>query len=109
MSEHIGQGDEDKYVLKEVGIERYLQDRKWGEQNHPDGTSESAFEFQREAAKLVCDRNFQNKCSSWVDILREEVYEAFCEVDQLKLRAELIQVAAVAVAWIECIDRNRDG
>ena len=25
-------------VLREVGIERVLQDQKWGEQNHPDGT-----------------------------------------------------------------------
>ena len=36
------------------------------------------------------------------------VGEAFAESDPDKLRTELIQVAAVAVAWIESIDRNSE-
>ena len=42
---------------------------------------------------------------TWLHILREEVFEAFAEDDPAKLRAELIQVAAVAVQWVEAIDR----
>ncbi|MFI1165600.1 hypothetical protein ACH4UM_18790 [Streptomyces sp. NPDC020801] len=36
----------------------------------------------------------------------EEALEALAEDDPGKLRAELVQVAAVAVAWIEAIDRR---
>lgn len=75
--------------------ERDKQDRKWGPQNH------SPIE--------------------WMAILVEEVGEAQKEalehhwagthypVDEfrlLRLRAELVQVAAVAVAAIESLDRN---
>jgi hypothetical protein len=43
---------------------------------------------------------------TWRHILTEEVYEAFAESDPTKLRAELVQVAAVAVQWIQAIDRR---
>lgn len=39
-------------------------------------------------------------------MLLEEVAEAFAESDDARLRAELVQVAAVAQAWIESIDRR---
>lgn len=38
---------------------------------------------------------------TWMEILREEIAEAFKESDPEKLREELIQVAAVAVSWAE--------
>ena len=38
------------------------------------------------------------------DILAEEVAEVYAESDPDRLRAELIQVAAVCVQWIEAID-----
>jgi hypothetical protein len=43
---------------------------------------------------------------TWRDILLEEVAEAFAEDDPGRLRAELIQVAAVATQWVEAIDRR---
>lgn len=45
----------------------------------------------------------------WLHILREEVAEAFAETDPVALRGELVQVAAVAVAWAEAIDRRTVG
>ena len=39
-------------------------------------------------------------------VLLEEVCEAYAEDDPAKVRAELIQVAAVAVAMVEKIDRE---
>jgi hypothetical protein len=42
--------------------------------------------------------------ASWLTILLEEVFEAAGEEDISRLRTELVQVAAVAVAWIEDID-----
>ena len=42
---------------------------------------------------------------SWDAILLEEVFEALAEADPVRRRAELVQVAAVAAAEIEAIDR----
>ena len=80
-------------ILKEVLIERELQDAKWGEQNHYHPI--------------------------WLAILQEEtgeVSKAFLEstwaedqwdtVKQESIRSELIQSVAVGVAWIECMDRG---
>ena len=69
-------------VLQEIEAERERQDLTWGEQNHDD------------------DR--------WLSILMEEVGEAVHEMNDngLMLWDELVQVAAVTLAWLECIDRN---
>lgn len=105
-------------VLADVAGERARQDAKWGEQNHPDGTgypngflsSEGDFEpFDAIAADRVRIRtqeNFAAGDGTWADVLLEEVWEALAEVDPAKLRTELIQVAAVATAWVEAIDRR---
>lgn len=92
-------------ALAEVAAERRRQDEKWGEQNHPNGTGEE-YEFHRDFARQQCEDRFANGTGSYLDILAEEVYEAFAESDPDRLRAELIQVAAVAVAWVEKIDRE---
>lgn len=78
-------------ALLDVSQERTKQNVKWGEQNHDD--------------------------LMWTAILGEEVGESCQEVlTQIwgkqnggghgNLREELVQVAAVAVAWIEAIDRR---
>jgi hypothetical protein len=110
-------------VLLEVGAERERQDAKWGEQNHPDGTG--AFSVREggrvlpdeyvgavradraREAKSACDRAAAEGRLTYLHILREEVAEAAAEHDPALLRAELVQVAAVAVKWIEAIDRRR--
>jgi hypothetical protein len=96
----------------EVRAERARQDVKWGQRNHPDGTGPNPsgfFTFRDdyvEAARTECDRSFVRGRGSWRHILAEEVAEAFAEADPLKLRAELVQVEAVARAWREAIDRR---
>ena len=76
-------------ILNEVRQERKRQDEKWGEQNH--------------------------NPADWLMILSEEVGEAskaaleakFVHDDGgLRYRKELIQVAAVAVAMVESLDRG---
>lgn len=70
-------------ILEEIIHERQRQDQLWGEQNH-------ALPF-------------------WHCILGEEVGEAARSIlagNTQGVRHELIQVAAVAVAMIEYIDRN---
>jgi NTP pyrophosphatase (non-canonical NTP hydrolase) len=67
-----------------IDHERTRQNEKWGEQNHPD--------------------------LYWLGILVEEVGEvsrAVIEGDERGRDKELVEVAAVCVAWIEAIDRRR--
>jgi hypothetical protein len=104
-------------VLVEVKGERLRQEAKWGEQNHPDGTG-AVWEFCSgmhagwavEAADDARRRCQEAPDRTWGDtyalILNEEVAEAFAEDDPARVREELIQVAAVAVAWVEAIDRR---
>jgi hypothetical protein len=100
-------------VLYEVREEREEQDLKWGQQNHPDiVTDTTPGNKRRHYAKLAQRWKQENAtrasdgCLAWDGILFEEVYEALAEADPAKLRAELVQVAAVAVAWVEAIDRR---
>lgn len=94
-------------VAEEVLRERNRQDIRWGEQNHPDGTGVD-YDLHRDMARRLCDENHAAGDGTWLHILLEEVYEAAAEDDQVKLRAELVQVAAVAQAWAEAIDRRAD-
>lgn len=93
-------------VLGEVRSERAAQDAKWGEQNHPDGTGGRAARIAAVNARSACQEAAERGAVTWMHILREEVREAFAEEDQGRLREELAQVAAVAVGWIEHIDRR---
>lgn len=109
-------------VAREIIQERVRQDAKWGVQNHPDGTGPYRRILKgaginldlRTGAELAnifrakCQANGPND-DNWRDILLEEVFEAMAEEDQDRLRTELIQVAAVAVSWVECIDRRNRG
>lgn len=92
-------------ILHEIEAERAAQDAEWGEQNHPDGTG-GDWGAAREMHRRKCGEAFERGAGTWRHILIEEVAEAFAETDPAKLRAELVQVAAVAAAWIEAIDRR---
>jgi hypothetical protein len=92
--------------LAEVADERERQDDRWGEQNHDDGTGGKYDVILRDAARNACQREAEAGHPTWRSILFEEVTEAFAETDPAKLRAELVQVAAVAAAWIEAMDRR---
>lgn len=75
-------------ILNEIKAERQRQDAKWGEQNHHPFV--------------------------WLAILGEEVGEvnkaalehSFSGKSLDEYREELIQVASVAVAMVECLDKN---
>lgn len=87
-------------AMDDVIAERERQNQKWGEQNHSP--------------------------MQWLPILMEEVGEAsqravqayfggardgqrVHDERQAQYREEMVQVAAVAVAMIECFDRNAKG
>lgn len=75
-------------IIDEIATERQRQDDKWGEQNHD---------------------NYR-----WLTILAEEVGELSRAIIDNEFggraagteRTELIQVVAVGIQWLECMDRN---
>jgi len=79
-----------------INMERIQQDVKWGDQNHNDLKWLSILmEEVGEAAKAVTEDNPASERIYSHEALREN------------LEIELIQTAAVCIAWIECI-RRRD-
>jgi hypothetical protein len=93
-------------VLAEVLEERGRQHEKWGEQNHGDGTGGTPIAH---VLRTLCDASFKQGHGTWAHILGEEFAEALDERQPASLRKELVQVAAVAVAWVEAIDRRQRG
>jgi hypothetical protein len=92
-------------ALAAVVSERERQDSLRGEQNHPLGTRPD-FGLFADVWKSINERNVEQGTLTWAGILLEEVYEALAETDPAACRAELVQVAAVAVAMIEFVDRG---
>lgn len=108
-------------VLGDIVRERERQFEKWGEQNHPDGTGPDgrlvmddvylrrhgvAWSDLAEWAKARTARAADAGVVTYEHILTEEWAEAMAESDPERLRTELVQVAAVAVQWIELLDRR---
>lgn len=107
--EMVSESEHRARVLAEVEAERTRQDAKWGQQDHPfkrDGKRYDVTLGSRQA-RYRCDKRFGEKKGSFADILLEEVYEAIDALDDHEARKELVQVAAVAVAAIQAIDRRQ--
>lgn len=92
-------------VLNEVGAERAAQDARWGTQEFPDGTGEE-FRGDADAARDRCRAAGRAGELTWRHVLAEEFFEALAESDPRRLRAELVQTAAVAVQWVQALDRR---
>jgi len=70
-------------LLQDILKERIFQDKKWGVQSHKD--------------------------LKWLSILVEEVGEVSKSILEGGAdKYELIQVAAVALAWLECLARKQE-
>lgn len=110
-------------VVLELAEERTRQTAKHGDQSHlPDGTGAALWlsmddDYIRRHgirrdnlaawAKSRTDEASQvhgDGSITFEHILTEEWAEAIAESDPVALRAELVQVAAVAVQWVEAID-----
>lgn len=92
-------------IMDEVRQERARQDVRFGVQNHPNGTSPQ-FKGLADSARNATRKAATEQRVTWMHIAKEEFWEAMAESDRHALRAELVQLVAVGVAWIECIDRN---
>jgi hypothetical protein len=107
------------HVVTDVADERVRQHEKWGEQNYPDVhplTVHTTNDGERMAgfyeiptaarAKFLCQNANPD---TWAAVLVEEVAEAVEAATigtTAELRTELVQVAAVAVNWVQAIDRR---
>lgn len=105
-------------VVADVAAERDRQDAQWGQQSHPDGTGPDvqlgmigwAKPYRDWATSLqeATDDAAKRGEVTWGHILLEEVFEALAEDAPERLRAELVQVAAVAQQWVEAIDLREE-
>ena len=98
-----------KAFAEAIDAERQAQIAKFGDQKHPDGTGREPGKAIAAGARIACQLAAAEGTLTWRHILREEVAEAFEETDPAKLRAELLQVAAVCAAWVYDIDRRAHG
>ena len=112
----------DTLILADVAAERTRQDETWGSRRHlPDTHGPRArFPLQSDQAEALlaggweglglyveaCARADLARGPAWAPILAEEVGEALVASTDAERREELVQVAAVAVAWIDAIDRR---
>jgi hypothetical protein len=105
-----------RVVLREVQVERLRQHWLWGTQELVDGTGWFACltdcgdtsMFIESVLHVIRERRIENggAHSDWLSVLLEEVFEAAETSDPVRLREELIQVAAVATQWVEALDRR---
>ncbi len=95
-----------KAFAEELDAERGRQLAKFGDQRHPDGTGNVEQQKYAETARRWCQDAFGSGYGTWADILDEALAEAKAERDPARLRAELIQVAAVCAAWVSDLDRR---
>lgn len=104
-------------TMCDVLEEMKRQDGKWGEQNHPLTSALQTPGFgeahTRESAKGRAEfwqRENQRREEAgelaWDGILLEEVYEALAEEEGGEAKGEFTQVAAVAMAIVQCIYRR---
>ena len=89
-----------------VIAERWRQLKKWGLRSCPDGTGSEDQRYRAGLARARCNLAFKQKRGTWEHIPSEEVHEAYAESEYEPLRAELIQVATVALAWVEDLDNR---
>jgi len=95
-------------VFDEIEAELLRAEAKFPDQHLPNFPERMDWDHataERDQAQELTDRCHAKGVVTWWHVLREEVYEAFAESDPAKLRAELIQVGAMAVRWIEDLDR----
>lgn len=108
-ADFIAASDRTASIATEAVEEIQAQMRKWGiDRVHP-GVGPGDYVVVNVARMLErVSRVSQDVTeTTWANILGEEVGEAIRAEGEEARRAELVQVAAVALAWIDAIDRAR--
>lgn len=105
-------------VLDDIRAERARQFATYGtNEDLKDGTGENWLEplSMQDAAHIEEVLRFDYEVYeetrgtvTWMHLVREEITEAFAEMDPTRLREEVLQVAALCVSWIEKIDAREE-
>src|ERR1700750_2243911 len=104
-------------IEQEVYEQRIFQESKFPNQVLPyvwdngraDGwRGREAWPRKADIQKRANDRAIVDGTLDWADVLFEELAEAFAEEDTLKMREELIQLAALCFRVISQIDRESE-
>jgi len=90
-------------MMAAVRKERQQQLERWGVQRHPHGTGSELAKVLQAQWKEICDANHEAGKDDWLTIAGEEFMEAASETDLRRLFDEVVQNAAVFVAWGESI------
>lgn len=97
-------------ILEEIKKERIRQDKKFGKQDHsPIEWIAILSEEVGEASREAVDHHFEYGLDELKLSGRKIVIDDIQDNRMRRYRKELIQVAAVAVQMIECLDRNEAG
>ena len=92
-------------MLTDVAAERLAQDARFGVQDFPDGTGTERTPAA-DRAKAEAHAAWERGELTWRHILAEEFLEALAETEPTALRTELVQTAAVAVKWVQSLDKR---
>ncbi len=95
-----------EWVLYDLEKERERQEMKFPGQVLPSGTGSEELRWEADVHRSECNDAFKTGTCTWRHVLLEEVFEALAEPEGLKLRAELIQVAAVCLRWVDQLDKE---
>lgn len=109
-------------IFEQIRQERIKQSEKWGQQNHPSSYNYGeTFDYptliakynkevlgiiDEKSIKMLVDGEHRTGTSNWTSIALEEFVEVANAANDYERRNELVQLAAVVVQWIECLDRN---
>jgi hypothetical protein len=103
----ISKTDEMFRILDDLITEVESSTAMHGDQRLCDGT-DSIYSMSRDRAQARCQYQTKNGGLTWASIIQEEFFEAMAETNWPELRAELIQVMAVAFKWIQDGDTRHE-
>lgn len=102
-----------KSIYDEIKDKRAKQHEKWGEQNYhslpPTGRAYITYTLilpEEMAIKELVNKEHSENKQNWASIALEEFLEVVNAPNDYERREELLDLAAVIVQQIECIDRN---
>lgn len=99
---------EDAAVVRDVLAELARARAKFPDQHIPDGTGGPVAVAVGGLLKALCQANGPER-DTWMNVIAEEVGEAFAETDWNLLRPELVQCAAMFARWILDGDTRDNG
>jgi len=107
--------EQEESIIRDLLLERQRQDDMWGVQDYPSVVQHAdpyrsvtetyglpSANTAREDVEISREMNY----ISWAGVATEELCEVVECKNDIERREELVQLGALIIAWIECIDRK---